>query len=163
MLKTKFFIVFLVAFGFCGSLYPQDRGTEVVAISGYGRLQYSFYQARTDDEFAGYLLKIIQSAYASFRTSKVSVECFLDNRSLAATVISAMRNRRANISSTYVTDGEYFVVNYIHPRGQADTYVISEITVSRPRQNFSTEEVYPQRQTTPTLQAPPQQRQQAPR
>jgi hypothetical protein len=158
MLKTKFFIVFLVVFGFCSFLYPEDRGTEVVTVSSYGRLQYSFYQAKTDDEFAGYLLRIMESAYASFRTSKVSVECFLDNRSLAGNVINAMRNRRANISSTYVTDGEYFVVNYIHPRGQADTYVISEIAVTRPRQNFGDEEVYPQRQTTPTLQAPPQKR-----
>jgi hypothetical protein len=150
---TKVFMVCLLVLGFCGFLYPQeDRGTEVVAINGYGRLQYTFYQAGSEDEFSGYLMKIIQSAYASFRTTKVSVEYFPNNGNLAVPVINAMRNRRANISSTYA-DGE-FVVNYIRRRG-TDTYVISEIILPRPRQDFSDDGVYTQRQADPSLQATP--------
>jgi hypothetical protein len=130
-MRTKVFMVCLLVLGFCGYLYPQeDRGTEVVAINGYSRLQYSFYQAGTEDEFGGYLLGIIQSAYENFRTSNVSIEYFPNNSNLADPVRNAMRNRRANISSTYA-DGE-FIVNYMRPRGRTDTYVISETVRQRP-------------------------------
>jgi hypothetical protein len=32
MLKAKVLMIFLAVFGTCGFLYPQDRGTEVVAV-----------------------------------------------------------------------------------------------------------------------------------